>query len=667
MPRGRVRFLAGRAAALSACGLATYGEMAHADEPEHQPVVEVRGSSVGGFSSKAAVDDSLREVTDAASLVEQTPGVHVRRLGSDDGFATLSIRGSSSNQVVVVLAGVPLTGGADPSLDLGSLPLWPGAKVRVYRTFAPAALGPGSLGGTLVVEPPSAGGVARTEIWDAVGSFGELRLRIGDVRDVGGGVRVATALSASRADDAFSFYDPTHDDFTTRQNDGHAAANGLAEVALPVPWAGGAEGTLRVTALLQARRQELPGTIDFPTPFAALDSNRELGVVELTRGAERGSAYARVWGRRDDLQVTDDATPGVFFPSHTDDGILALGGAAGWRGRVASQLRLDARADGSSERFSPGDYSGAAQPPGATRQSGGAGADLEWNPGASVAVAASGRIDALTERSDGSAARGELHPTAHLGVEAPLGPVRLAAHGGVLARAPSFVELYGNEGGVVGDPSLRAESAWSVDAGGSIALGHGPVRVIAEVAGFATWAQDLIVFVAYGERGIRAANIAGGARLFGGEGDIRARAYGFDLRAAYTALLTLDDGECSGAPSGCKPPPLPGRPANDLVGDVSYTLGPASVRYGVDWVSGMTAGMDGTIYVPARVLQSVGAHLDVPRVPGLRVGFDVRNLLDVRTGTYAGQAGPVREPIGDLYSYPLPGRTFLATVKWMTK
>jgi len=48
--------------------------------------VTVHGSQAGGFSSKAREGDSPREVTDAASLVEPLAGVHVRRLGADDGY-----------------------------------------------------------------------------------------------------------------------------------------------------------------------------------------------------------------------------------------------------------------------------------------------------------------------------------------------------------------------------------------------------------------------------------------------------------------------------------------------------------------------------------------------------------------------------------------------------
>ncbi len=629
--------------------------------------VEVRGGAASEFSSRASLDDAPREVTDAAGLVEAMPGVHVRRLGAEDSFATLSIRGSSSSEVVIVLAGVPLTGGADPSLDLGSLPLWPGARARVYRTFAPAALGQGSLGGTLVLDPPRVGGPARTEVWDAVGSFGAARIRVADIRDVGDGARVATALSASRATDDFTFYDPGHSEFTTRQNNGHAAVNGFVSATLPVHWSGGAPGALTLTTLVQARKQGSPGTIDYPTPYTTLDSNREMSVVELTRGSEGGTVYGRVWGRRDDLRLTNTAPAGTtareFEPAHTNDGIVALGAAAGWRGRIVRDVKLDARIDATSERFSPGTDLGEAEPPGATRDAAGAGADLGWSVSRRTELTASGRLDAWTDHATGSPSHGEARPTAHVGFETSIGPASLAAHAGAVARPPSFIELYGNQGAVVGNPGLQSESAWSIDAGGRL-VARGPVRLSLELVGFATWADNLIVFVRDGVFDVKANNI-GRARIFGAETDVRASALGFDLHAAYTAMLSFNDVECDDATTRCSPPPLPGRPANDLVGDLSYTLGPATVRYGVDFVSGLRANTSGGILVPARMLHGVGAHLDLPGLPGLRVGVDIRNLFDLRTAAYPGFEGPPTPyPIGDLYDYPLPGRSVLVTAKW---
>ena len=638
--------------------------IAHGEPDE----VVVRGDSVGDFVARADERDSARELTDAASLVESLPGVHVRRFGADDSFTTLSIRGTSSSEVAIVLAGVPLTGAADPSLDLATLPLWPGAVARVHRSFAPAALGPGSLGGTLVLDPPRATSPEATDVWAAVGSFGAARLRVGDVRDLGGS-RVATAVSASRADDDFSYLDPTassagREVFSERQNAGHAAANGLVAWAVPVRWSASSAGTLTVTTLLQDRHQELPGTVLAPTPFAWLDSDRELASAELTGTADNGTWSARAWGRREGSELHDAPASPALGPTRADETIAATGGSIGWRGRPAPNATIEARIDGSVERFEPGLYEGAPAPPVASRGSAGAAFDADWHPMDRLAVGASGRLDGWTDStSDGtSSGSGQVRPTGHVGIESTLDPVTLAAHAGATARPPSFVELYGDRGAFLGDPSLRPESAWTVDAGARAARRVGAARFAVEIVGFGTWAQDLITFVPTGAYGRAKATNIGRARLTGAEVDARVAAGPLELRAAYTGLATEDDSYCTAAVGGCSRPPLPGRPKNDLVADAIGTAGPASLRVGVDAVSGMVSDVAGSIGVPPRTLASVGARVDVAR--GVRLAVDVRNVFDVRTGTYDGALGPVPEPIGDAFQYPLPGRSLLVSARF---
>lgn len=655
------------------------GRSAGAAEGVAEDVV-VRGSQAGGFSSTARIEDAPREVTDAASLIEPLPGVHVRRFGADDGFSTLSIRGSSSSEVSVVLAGVPLTGGADPTLDLATLPLWPGARARVYRSFAPAALGPGSLGGTLVLDPPTARGPSRTDAWIAAGAFGARRLRVGDVRALetaAGTMRVASALSASRSDDDYSYVDPVasspgHDVSTTRQNAEHAAINGLLSVTMPARLGPGEPARVTITTLAQARRQHLPGSAKFPTLFQRLDSNRELCVLELAQPGAQGTWSGRLWARREDLRLKDDPRAGTetLGPTHTNDAIVASGTSVGWRGRPRTDLTLEARADGSVERFAPGAYEGAASPPpGATRATAGAAADVEWRAMHAWTWSASARGDLWSDAAGDAGARAEAHPTGHLGTEVREGPFTLSAHAGALGRPPSFIERYGNRGAFIGDAGLRSESAWTADVGARAEGGMGPVRVRAELAAFGTWADDLIVFVYQGASGRAKATNIGRARLLGLEAELGLRAYGFDLRASYTGLATANETTCTaqsgplGARPACERPPLPGRPQHDVVTDLSYTLGPARVRYGVDAVTGIYPDDTGSIPVPARVLHSAGLRLEVPHAPGVRVALDVRNLFDLRVATYPGVLGPSREPIGDAYDYPLPGRTALLSVR----
>lgn len=621
----------------------------------------MRGTSqAGGFVSRAKLEDAPREITDTASLLEPLPGVHVRRLGADDSFATLSVRGTSSTQVAVFLAGAPLTGGADPTLDLATLPMWPGAQVRVFRSFAPAALGRGSLGGSLVLDPPSPRAKKQTEVWTAIGSFGSRRIRAGDVRGDEGGVRVATALSASRSDDDFTYLDPdltqarNRQVFLTRRNAGHAQASGLASIAIPVEG-----GALTLTTLAQARKQELPGTISAPTLVHELRSTRIVQALELTLANGFG---ARAWGRREGLalRANEASALAVFGPQSTDDAIIAAGGSVGWRGRPTESSTIEARIDGSGERFAPGTWIGRVAPPGARRSSTGLALDASLRPAERTTLAASARGDLWLDASDDGTSATETRPTGHVGVEQGVGPFVLASHAGFLARPASFVERYGNRGAFQGDPKLRPESATTIDAGARITTKIGPARLHAELAGFATWSGDLIVFIAAGRNGLFKATNIGEARIVGVESFVRASMLDFDARVAHTGLATANLSEPGR-------PPLPGRPEHDVVFDLGWERGPVRLRYGFDVVIGMRASQSGDIPVPNRTLHQAGVRVKVPPVRGLSLSFDVRNLFDERVGPYPNSFGPPDpHPIGDVFDYPLPGRRFLATARWVT-
>ncbi len=632
--------------------------------------VLVRGRQTGGFVSRARIEDAPREITDAASLIEPLPGVHVRRLGADDSFATLSIRGSSSAQVAVFLAGVPLTGGADPTLDLATLPLWPGAGVRVHRSFAPASLGRGSLGGTLVLDPPSPRAPERTELWGAVGAFGARRLRLGDIRKVDD-VSIATGVSASRSDDDFSYLDPiaTQPDgpevHARRNNAGHAAASGLVSVGMPVR-VGAERGALTITALAQARKQELPGPLAFPTPYQRLDSSRLVSALELTLPLGGGSGLARVWGRREGLSIHDQRTTArdLLGPSSTNDAIIALGGSTGYRKR-GGRRAIEVRVDGSAERFAPGEWIGADQPPAARRTNGGVAFDGTLGVLEATTLAASARGDLWVDTSDDGTSSTETRPTGNVGIETVLGPIIAATHAGFVARPPSFVERYGNRGVFLGNPTLRPESAFTADLGGRFVRRFGALRLSAEAAVFGTWADDLITFVNRGAYGVAQAENIGHARLFGVEAELRAKFHGLEARASHTSLATANESECRQVDGGCERPPLPGRPTEDFVFDVGWQIGFVRPRYGIDVVSGIRTDRLGTIEVPARVLHSTGARVDVPRVHGLSISIDVRNLFDLRVAEYPGITGPVRAPIGDVYEYPLPGRRILVSARYV--
>src|SRR6185436_10359822 len=172
-----------------------------------------------------------------------------------------------------------------PTVDIGTLPLWPGVSARIFRTFAPGALGPGSLGGTLAWDPPSPRAPEHIETWAAVGSFGSLRMRSGAITKIGS-MRVASGFTASRADDNFVYandrfgMDPGAPPDLPRVNAGHVQVSGAIALTAPYTLDKGREGSVRIVTLLQGREQRLPGATDALTPYQGLRSDRELFSIE---------------------------------------------------------------------------------------------------------------------------------------------------------------------------------------------------------------------------------------------------------------------------------------------------------------------------------------------------------------------------------------------------
>lgn len=115
--------------------------------------------TVGGASAIRATIDSLP--LGAAPVLDEAlravPFVHVRQ--NSRGEAELTVRGSESRQVAVLLDGIPLTLGWDHRTDPSIVPLGGARSLTVIRGLASLLQGPNILGG--VVEVDVAGGAAR--------------------------------------------------------------------------------------------------------------------------------------------------------------------------------------------------------------------------------------------------------------------------------------------------------------------------------------------------------------------------------------------------------------------------------------------------------------------------------------------------------------------------
>src|SRR5450755_3685656 len=101
------------------------------------------------FNSEVRTDDYAGEARSTAELLAAAPGATIRRLGDLGQLATVSLRGSSADQVLIFLDGIPITSAASGTVDLSTIPPGLIERIDILRGNAGARYGAGALGGVV--------------------------------------------------------------------------------------------------------------------------------------------------------------------------------------------------------------------------------------------------------------------------------------------------------------------------------------------------------------------------------------------------------------------------------------------------------------------------------------------------------------------------------------
>jgi outer membrane receptor protein involved in Fe transport len=125
------------------------------DETELAPVlvsgsrIDLRDELSPGVVSVAYPDDVKGEHKSIPDLLDQIPGVYVRRLSGSAHYTTATIRGSAPSQVNVYIDGVPLNTASETAADLSTLPISNVERIEVYRGTTPARFSGAPIGGAI--------------------------------------------------------------------------------------------------------------------------------------------------------------------------------------------------------------------------------------------------------------------------------------------------------------------------------------------------------------------------------------------------------------------------------------------------------------------------------------------------------------------------------------
>jgi iron complex outermembrane receptor protein len=621
----------------------------------------------GGTRFATAIDLRARGTLaeSMGDLLDEAPGLHVRRMG--DGFApqSLTLRGAPGAHLTVALDGVVLNDAASDGVDLALVPPALVERADVYRGGAPLRLGVSGLGGALELvtrRPLGAGTIARMA--GGYGSFGARRA----TASVGHG-RALVALGYRGTDGDFPYYDGSATPrlggvVRIRNNNASEAVDVLARACA------GSDGALGpcVSLVVGWREREVAGPGSHPSDGPVLTQHRALvrGTVPWRFTRHRGELWAAAILRRD---VFANVGPVPLYGStpyvaRATNATFELGGTGTFAARTVSfepVLRL--RREG---------FAGSTQSEGAlsvVRWSGLLGLEGEVRGGALRVVPGVG-VEVL---SDAGAAEARVQGlwTARLG--ASWRPVRwfeLRANGGWFERAPTLPELYGDRGFVRGNAALRPEQAINVDAGavlhGTGALG----RWRLELVGYVRDVRDLIAFVQVNRASFRAYNVSA-AVVRGLEAQGR---FAWGRHVALVVSYALTDARAAEGVPVLGGRRVPGVPMHDLFMAVTgrwahRCVGSLALRTDVSFVS--EAWLEETnletLVVPARTLLGASLTWEPSFARRLSLSVTASNLLDLRTVERSLPGGSVVSPVLDFLGYPLPGRSLLAAVTVSTE
>lgn len=669
------------------------------EKPFQLPTVPVEKSRPGqspeekeptGFATVIQLKDQKRLRT-LSEVLRESAGVNVRSSGGLGAWSTLSIRGSSPSQVQIVLDGVPLNHGGSGSINLSDLPLDILKQAVVYRGFAPAHLG-GGMGGVVSLQTRWPKGYQSFQSSASAASFGTFGANVLWGQRIGKWRWLALAHYLGSVG-SFPYYDnrgtplQPADDLPnpSRQNNTSHTASTLSKVTFQPK----RKVSLSLSHILVSRSRGVPGIGNFRSlsskysqlrnllqfaakgkqiPFRTVRWNTQLYVNHLWEGFSDRDGEIGL-GRQE-----------------TDNRTLLLG----WKARAAwlpfSTWELSLAWHLRYEAFTPQNLL-VPEVQAQERQRGTFEPSLEslhhlWDEKLTLVV--SGRLNVLHNAyRDAMVLPDEttttaLYPTGRAGVRLrPWEIFWVQTNVGRYVRLPTFWELFGNRGTTIGNPTLKPEQGWMLDAGAVLHLK--PTGALDELrlayAFFASWSLDLIRFIQNSQRTVIAVNIDA-AQVLGHE--VRAKLGLFRCLRLEGDLTWMDARNQSNSIAE-RGKQLPGRPLWEVSLRTAFFLRWGQLYYNFTGLGGnyldranlkeLAARQIHTIGVtiqPAEIARSLGASSPWTR---LFLTLELRNLLDTRVASV-----PIRpalpnrketpQALSDYSGYPLPGRAIHLTVQW---
>ncbi|MFA6472377.1 MAG: TonB-dependent receptor [Candidatus Latescibacterota bacterium] len=498
-----------------------------AAKPDELPPYERTSASVNLITRENIPERSAT----VDEVLDSEIGVDTRSLGGIGGRTTISIRGSTSDQVSVYMDGIPLSAGGSGVSGFAFVPMSQVDRIEIYRGTSPGTFGSGAMGGVVNISSPPTQKGGGIDASTSYGSFGTnhqtAMLRFGEKW---GRVLLSAGRNASEnnfryLDNRGTTIDKSDDGWEKKKNSDFESENYMAR------WDETIGGSHSFMAKISATDtgHGVSGLGSRPVFDARVSS---LGLLAQTRYCYRDLADTQIWFMKEKLNFSDPSDEsGKIGRQDTDDTIKVQGVTSNVKhvfgpGLFTTQVEYKVETYESRDSFD----TSVTLP--SKRSSLGAGIEAEimfldgalWVCPRMYTTLVKDHIQDtsifLAHLAADSTTSIDRHSTAYsLGLRYRIKPsLTLRANAGLFPRLPQFSELFGDTGDVVGNTKLTEEKGANFDTGFYYHPGAGTFE--ADMSVFYRSAKDLIQRRTYGDylisENIGKAEIAGVESWVGG-------------------------------------------------------------------------------------------------------------------------------------------------------
>lgn len=256
-------------------------------------------------------------------ILSQVEGVQIESDGRAGSNTRIRIRGSETNQVLVLLDGHRLAPSSSGSVNLDAIPVEAVQEIQVHRGGASARFGPDALGGVINIVTRTASSI-RTRSGMAGLSAGGDGMRREEMSLetpapwASGSLRMALQNERSRGDYSFSYSVEPTGQVTKGVRANNASDSRSFFLAYSQPL-GGAVG-IHSTWHWYGNSSGLPGRADRQNRYASREDQRLQGHLDFTWAGDDASLDLRAGFSRQDQEYADtQSVSGTYHTHHKVD------------------------------------------------------------------------------------------------------------------------------------------------------------------------------------------------------------------------------------------------------------------------------------------------------------------------------------------------------------